>query len=337
MTGPKRVTEKQLAANRRNARKSTGPRTPQGKAVSRWNALKHGVLAQAVIPLPLEDYESRADFDALLAALVADLDPASPLEEMLVERMATCYWRMGRILRAEGAAIAKRQDARIHDAAQPRWDELFSGIGQSNRLPSTADRLRNLENAMSNKARLRALMVDDDPNWREATDEALSAGARELLAQLGQQLSSSPVSRRAPGRLRRPSAAFPTCPRSRPSPATRRPSSGSSTVPSTPSNGSSGFAEAISCRHRSRSPSTTRWMTAGNQCVFYETNSFCRSVGLAPQVTCGPFPPLQAAGEGETGGLACTMTISRSSSRRVHQTVAGRRALSSLPSLEPCP
>ena len=189
MTGPKRVTGKQLAANRRNARKSTGPRTPQGKAVSRWNALKHGVLAQSVIPSPLEDYESRADFDALLSALVADLDPASPLEEMLVERMATCYWRMGRILRAEGAAIAKRQDARIHDAARPSWGDLMSMVGEGSESPSTADRLRNLENAMSNKARLRALMVDDDPNWREATDEALSIGARELLAQLGQQLA----------------------------------------------------------------------------------------------------------------------------------------------------
>lgn len=46
------ATEKQIAANRRNALKSTGPRTPEGKARSRWNALKHGILAKAVVAPP---------------------------------------------------------------------------------------------------------------------------------------------------------------------------------------------------------------------------------------------------------------------------------------------
>ena len=184
MTGPKRVTEKQLAANRRNALQCTGPRTPQGKDASRWNALQHGVLAKAVIPMPLEDYESRSEFDALLAALVDDLVPASPLEEMLVERIATCYWRLARILRAEGAAIVTRQDARIRGAALPTLGELLSRTGAYKSPPSRADRLDNLTNALTDKARLRALMVEDDPKWREATDQELSAAAQKLLAEL---------------------------------------------------------------------------------------------------------------------------------------------------------
>jgi hypothetical protein len=60
MTGPKRVTEKQLIANRANALRSTGPQSAQGRAAVRYNALKHGILAQAVIPEALEPYESRA-------------------------------------------------------------------------------------------------------------------------------------------------------------------------------------------------------------------------------------------------------------------------------------
>ena len=196
MTGPKRVTEKQLAANRRNALKSTGPRTPQGKAASRWNALKHGVLAKAVIPGPLADYESRQDFDALFRSLREELAPNSVLEEMLVERIATSYWRLARVIRAEAGAIAKRQDARIRDAAQTDWGEVLSALGAKRPL-CTADRVSNLANAMSNKARLRALMVDHDPNWRKATDQEVSAGAHKLLAQLQQQLDREQARTRA--------------------------------------------------------------------------------------------------------------------------------------------
>ena len=108
MTGPKRVTDKQLAANRRNAQRSTGPRTTEGRSVSRWNALKHGVLAQAVIPAPLEPWEPRAEFEALLETLRDELQPGAALEEMLVERIATSYWRLSRLLRAEAGEIALR-------------------------------------------------------------------------------------------------------------------------------------------------------------------------------------------------------------------------------------
>ncbi len=54
MTGTKRITEKQRAANRANAQHSTGPRSPEGKAIVSQNAVKHGVLAQAAIPRGLE-------------------------------------------------------------------------------------------------------------------------------------------------------------------------------------------------------------------------------------------------------------------------------------------
>jgi hypothetical protein len=51
------ASDKQMRANRQNARKSTGPKTPEGKAVARLNALKHGLLSQQIL-LPNEDEAS---------------------------------------------------------------------------------------------------------------------------------------------------------------------------------------------------------------------------------------------------------------------------------------
>jgi len=60
------IIDKQLAANRRNATRSTGPRTPEGKARVKWNALKHGLLARSVV-VPLKGGpENRRQFKALL-------------------------------------------------------------------------------------------------------------------------------------------------------------------------------------------------------------------------------------------------------------------------------
>ena len=120
MTGPKRVTEKQLAANRRNALKSTGPRTPEGKAVSRYNALKHGIFAKAVIPPALEPYESRADFDDLLDAFTAQFAPANRLEALLVQQIAVITWRLARLYRAEAGDIALGQDRVLKQRARDK-------------------------------------------------------------------------------------------------------------------------------------------------------------------------------------------------------------------------
>ncbi len=117
MTTPKPPSERKIAANRANAKKSTGPRTPEGKARSRWNAMKHGILAQAVIPPSLEPFESSTDFAGLLAALREHFCPATVIEGILVEIIAACYWRLARLARAEGGAVAlSRQGAQVAEA-----------------------------------------------------------------------------------------------------------------------------------------------------------------------------------------------------------------------------
>src|SRR5436190_5401335 len=83
---------RQIEANRRNARKSTGPRTEAGKQVSRCNAVRHGLTAETVIRT-LEDAE---DYKAFEAAITADYDAQSAVERELVLRLASVLWRLRR-------------------------------------------------------------------------------------------------------------------------------------------------------------------------------------------------------------------------------------------------
>ncbi len=105
------VSPRKIAANRQNAQRSTGPRTPEGKRRVRWNALQHGVLAAQVLLDPGESPESLEQFRRLLAQLRRDRRPRGALENMLVEKIAVCHWRLGRLLRSEAGTIRSGLDA----------------------------------------------------------------------------------------------------------------------------------------------------------------------------------------------------------------------------------
>jgi hypothetical protein len=87
----------QIEANRRNALRSTGPKTEDGKRQSRRNALRHGLTAETVID-GLEDSE---DYRAFEAAVIADYDAQTAVERELVLRLASLLWRLGRIISIE--------------------------------------------------------------------------------------------------------------------------------------------------------------------------------------------------------------------------------------------
>jgi hypothetical protein len=92
---------KQIEANRRNALKSTGPTTPEGKERSCRNALRHGLTAETVIAT-LEDAE---DYQAFEAAVIADYDAESAVERELVLRLASVLWRLRRATGIETAML----------------------------------------------------------------------------------------------------------------------------------------------------------------------------------------------------------------------------------------
>jgi hypothetical protein len=90
---------KQIAANRRNALKSTGPITPEGKERSRCNAVRHGLTAETIIAA-LEDAE---DYQTFEAAVISDYDAESAVERELVLRLASVLWRLRRATGIETA------------------------------------------------------------------------------------------------------------------------------------------------------------------------------------------------------------------------------------------
>ena len=83
---------RQIAANRRNARKSTGPTSEEGKQRSRCNAVRHGLTAETVFGA-LEDAQ---DYKAFESAITADYDAQSAVERELVLRLASLLWRLRR-------------------------------------------------------------------------------------------------------------------------------------------------------------------------------------------------------------------------------------------------
>ena len=86
------TTFRQIEVNRRNALKSTGPKTAAGKARSRRNAVLHGLTAKTVISM-LEDAEDYRQFEA---AVIADYDARSAVERELVLRLVSVLWRLRR-------------------------------------------------------------------------------------------------------------------------------------------------------------------------------------------------------------------------------------------------
>ena len=86
------TTQARILANRLNAQKSTGPKTPQGKAIVAQNALKHGLSARHDVITT----ESQADFDRHRDSLLAELDPQTPMESFLADRIVSLSWRLKR-------------------------------------------------------------------------------------------------------------------------------------------------------------------------------------------------------------------------------------------------
>ena len=106
-----RITPAILAANRRNARKSTGPRTPEGKARSSLNAVTHGLFASTPVLFVSGHSEQEADRNRLVSALSKELFAESALEHYLVERIVNLAWQLLRVERVATHPIKCRHKA----------------------------------------------------------------------------------------------------------------------------------------------------------------------------------------------------------------------------------
>jgi hypothetical protein len=97
------TSERKVEANRKNALKSTGPKTPEGRDAVRLNALKHGLLSREIL-LPGEDEEALRE---LGEGLRTELQPVGELEDLLVERVIAATWRLRRLGRVEAGIFAR--------------------------------------------------------------------------------------------------------------------------------------------------------------------------------------------------------------------------------------
>jgi len=174
----KPISPRKAEANRRNASKSTGPRTPQGKSWSRRNALKHGILASQAVIATIEGRAERKLFEATVEGLAQDFQPVGTYEQLLVQEIAACFWRKRRLLTFENRAAFQVRDRPVtalvnnpHDHAGWRTafylqggklvttDQVYDAAGLSGiTLPDEADTMRVIRyEAAINRTRERAV------------------------------------------------------------------------------------------------------------------------------------------------------------------------------------
>ena len=106
---------RQNEANRRNALRSTGPNTEEGKRRSRQNAVRHGLCAETVVEI-LEDIDDYRGFEA---AVIADYDARTAVERELVLRLASLLWRLRRATAIE-TDLLRIQGEILHDLRSGR-------------------------------------------------------------------------------------------------------------------------------------------------------------------------------------------------------------------------
>jgi hypothetical protein len=129
---PTALSPRELAARRANAKKCTGPRTNEGKAVARLNAITHGFFACDVVN-PILDGSARVEeFNSLLDALLEEFQPESASERILVDEVAASCWRIRRILRYEcRESWADEDAARRYATRATPTETLLTSMGHS--------------------------------------------------------------------------------------------------------------------------------------------------------------------------------------------------------------
>jgi hypothetical protein len=145
------TSDKQIQANRRNAQRSTGPKTPQGKAAVRMNARTHGLRSQEVL-LPTEN---EAAFTELSAHLRAELQPVGENESLLVDRIIAAHWRLRRLGRVEAGIFTWELYGELRERAQEEAQNYEWSVLDAVGLPEITDEQKH-EEALSKAQEMKA-------------------------------------------------------------------------------------------------------------------------------------------------------------------------------------
>ena len=162
------TSAKQIAANRANARKSTGPRTEAGREIAKLNAVKHGGLS----PLPvLPEVETPDAWQAHLDGTIASLQSSGHLETVLAERIALILWRMNRVARFEREITAIGQERVVVDLTDQRESRMSYRKAGPDRPDELRTALREARHSLTVIARM----------YRRSDAEKLSGEDAELV------------------------------------------------------------------------------------------------------------------------------------------------------------
>jgi hypothetical protein len=148
------ASQAQVAANRANAQLSTGPKTPEGKAKSSFNAVK-SALTGRVILLPTDDVPA---YERLVQNLIAKYQPATDEEKILVQSLADTDWRLRRIPTLESGLYALGQREFEAEPDTESDPQLREAILQAKILVKFK---RELSNLSIQETRLRRMRAQD--------------------------------------------------------------------------------------------------------------------------------------------------------------------------------
>ena len=129
------ATQAQIIANRRNAQKSTGPRTTRGKAAVSQNAVKHGLSTHQTVIAS----ESQAEFDLYRRQFFDELAPQTPVESMLADRIVTLSWRLKRVGRFQNQTIDALNTPAPPSPLTKLRESLFKDLDKTQIRPPNSD------------------------------------------------------------------------------------------------------------------------------------------------------------------------------------------------------
>jgi hypothetical protein len=178
------VSIRKIEANRRNALKSTGPKTLKGKVYSVRNAVSHGLFSRQAMDF-VSHGEDPTEYEKILNGLRAKYQPMGTAEELEVERIAHCWWRLKRVWRYENAAnrVALRDFGRRELAEQADWcqerDKEEDVITQE--LKTAAEEIQETKELPKDWEELKQRIFAIEPKF-ESTWKSLECAAQERLA-----------------------------------------------------------------------------------------------------------------------------------------------------------
>ena len=166
---------RQIEANRRNALKSTGPTTAEGKERSSCNAVRHGLTAETVIAV----LESSENYETFEATVIADYTAETAVERQLVIRLASVLWRLRRATSIETAIFdSATENARLLTSAKSTSASIRNALADSylqlSAMPNfPLDRLTRYESTLWRQAR-QIIFTLESLRWRKREPKRIS-------------------------------------------------------------------------------------------------------------------------------------------------------------------